>query len=214
MNQDHDLSRLASELVAESACELRADSGELVEIWLIDAAGPLVTASAPRLKVQSGMRFTWRRQNLDAPMAVTLVVEEATYQSQHRARLRLRVDSVHADGARRRHGRHGIAVQATLTAISCDRVVDHDIVSGTVVDLSQHGIGIRTADHRPRPGDRYRLDMHSLGGHLQTDIRIKHISRHPDSNHLGCSIIDTDTGAHASHQIAAILARIANADAA
>src|SRR5579862_9714325 len=73
---------------------------------------------APRLNVQSGMRFTWRTQDLDGPMVVTLVVEGATYQSQHRARLRLRVDSVHADGARRRHGRHGIAVPATLTASS------------------------------------------------------------------------------------------------
>lgn len=73
--------------------------------------------------------------------------------------------------------------------MSCDRIVDDDIVPATVIGISNSGLGLRTGDDRPRVGDRFRLDIHPLGARLQTDVRVRRVSARSDGVELGCSII-------------------------
>src|SRR5947208_16787760 len=79
--RDTDRRLLADRLVGESACELQADTGEWIEVWLISARGATVIGSAPRLAVRAGMRLEWRTQLQGQPVVATLIIDEATYRS-------------------------------------------------------------------------------------------------------------------------------------
>jgi c-di-GMP-binding flagellar brake protein YcgR len=100
------------------------------------------------------MQLEWRTQSEGRPVTVTLAIQEATYRSERRAHVHLTVTGVRSDTKQRRHARRGLAAPATLTAIACDRIVDGDWITATLVDISDSGVGLTTSDNRPRPGDR------------------------------------------------------------
>jgi PilZ domain-containing protein len=197
---------LAERLVNESATDLQTDSGQRIEFWFISAIDTTVLASAPRLDVRAGLQFEWRTQLDRRPIIVTLALEEATYQSEHRARVRLRLTGTRSEPRRRRHNRRALATPATLTAVTCSAVVDGDWIPATLIDLSDSGIGLTTADTRPRPGDRFRLDVHLLQARLQADIRVARVGKHDHRRtYLGCSVI---AAADTTEQISRILQRL------
>jgi PilZ domain len=182
--------RMAERLLAESACELQTETGEAVEVWLISADGATVIGSAPRLAVRAGMELEWRTQFEGQPIIATFVIDEAAYRSARRAHIRLTATGVRIEAKRRRYDRRGLAAPATLTAITCDRIVDQDWISATVVDLSDTGVGLTTSDDRPRQGDRFRLDLRLLQNRLQADVRVARISRDVQGrSYLGCTIL-------------------------
>jgi PilZ domain len=207
-DNDPRLPAVAAALVAASACDLRSQTGETIEIWTIEADGPTITASAPRLAVRAGMSFLWRTRFGDTPVVATVLVEDAVYHSERRARLQLRVTDVRDDGARRGHPRRSIALPAALTAVSCDRIVDGDTLPATILDISDTGIRLRTSDPRPRPRDRFRLNLHSLGARLETDIRVMRAGAYAANVDLGCAFIDLSP--YAANQISHILSRLEN----
>jgi hypothetical protein len=175
---------------------------------MIAADGATIAASAPRLAIRTGMSLEWRTRLGDTPVVATVLVEDAVYHSEQRARLRLRVTAVRDDTAQRRHPRRPIALSASLTAISCDRIVDNDTLPATILDISATGIRLRTNDPRPRPRDRFRLSLHSLGARLDTEIRV--MRTHPGAANieLGCAFIDLSPDG--AIQIAHILSRLEN----
>jgi hypothetical protein len=201
---------LAEQLVNESATDLQTEGGQWIEFWLISAIDTTVHASAPRLDVRAGLQLEWRTQLDRRPIIATLALEEATYQSEHRARVRLRLTCARSEPKRRRHNRRGLAARATLTAITCSAVVDGDWIPATLVDLSDSGFGLTTTDTRPRPGDRFRLDVHLLHARLQADIRVARVARHDHGGtYLGCSLVAT--AADTTEQISRILRRLDDA---
>jgi hypothetical protein len=180
----------AQRLVEESACDLLTDSGQRIEFWFISAVGTTVTASAPRLDVRPGLELQWRTQVEGRPTIATLLVEDATYRSERRARVQLTVTGARSEPKRRRHSRRGLATRATLTAINCSAIVDGDWIPATLTDISESGIGLTTTDTRPRPGDRFRIDCHLLQARLQAEIRVARVSpRGQHQTYLGCSLI-------------------------
>jgi PilZ domain len=205
---DPRLSAVAADLVAASACDLRSQTGETIEIWTIEADGATLTASAPRLAVRAGMSFLWRTRVGDTPVVATVVVEDAVYHSERRARLQLRVTEMHEDETQRRHPRRSIALPATLSAVSCDRIVDGDTLPVTILDLSNTGVRLRSSDPRPRPRDRFRLTLHSLGARLEADIRVMRTGANPANAELGCAFIDLSPPA--ANEITHILNRLEN----
>ena len=198
---------VAERLVAESACDLRDDTGQSIELWLISADGATIVASAPRLAVRAGMQLEWRTQLGGQPVVATFVIDEAAYRSERRAHVQLTAKRIRTEAKQRRHARRGLAAPATLTAISCDRIVDGDWIPATLIDISDSGVGLTTTDTRPRPGDRFRLDLHLLQNRLKTDIRVARTSPHDHGRtYLGCSII-ADI-AQTTEQITRILERL------
>jgi PilZ domain len=198
---------LAERLVNESATDLQTDSGQQIEFWFISATDTTVLASAPRLDVRAGLQLEWRTQLDRCPIIASLTLEEATYQSEHRARVRLRLTCARSEPKHRRHNRRALATPATLTAVICSAVVDGDWIPATLIDLSDSGIGLTTADTRPRPGDRFRLDVHLLQARLRADIRVARVSRHDHRRtYLGCSLVAT--AADTTEQISRILRRL------
>ena len=181
---------LAQRLVAESACELRTDTGQWIELWLIAAEGATIIASAPRLAVRAGMQLEWRTQLEGQPVVGTFVIDEAAYRSERRARVQLTATHIRTEARQRRHARRGLGAPATLTAITCDRIVDGDWIPATLVNISDSGVGLTTTDTRPRPGDRFRLYLHLLQTRLQIDVRVARTLAHRHGRtYLGCSII-------------------------
>jgi hypothetical protein len=198
---------VAERLVAESACELQTDTGEWIEFWLVSADADTVVASAPRLSVRDGMALKWRCCLDGHPLVADLVIEQASYRSERRATLRLRVTAVRRDSKNRRHARRGLAVRATLTAVCCDRIVDGDWIAVTVTDISDSGIGLVSTDGRARPGDRFRIDLHMVGIRLETDVRVTRMSRQMDGRtSMGCELIGGSLAA--AEQVKRILARV------
>jgi PilZ domain len=201
------LVRLAQQLVDESACELQTGDGESIEFWFISAAAATVVASAPRFEVRAGLELTWRTQLDGRPIVTTLVVDEATYRSERRAQVKLTLTRARTEPRQRRHARRALATKATLTAVNCSGIVDGDWIPATLTDVSDSGVGLTTADTRPRSGDRFRLHVYLVHARLETEVRVTRVSkqRHGEA-YLGCSLIsDSDDG---TEQLRAILKRL------
>lgn len=201
------LARLAQQLLDESACDLQTDGGDSIEFWFISAAKTTLVASASRFEVRAGLELTWRTQLDGRPIAATLVVDEATYRSERRAQVKLTLTGARSEPRQRRHARRGLAAKATLTAISCSGIVDGDWIPATLTDVSDSGVGVTTSDTRPRPGDRFRLDLHLLHVRLETEVRVARVSkwRHGEA-YLGCSVLATS--ADAAERLRKILQRL------
>lgn len=201
------LVRLAHQLVDESAYELQTGDGESIEFWFISAAAATVVASARRFEVRAGLELTWRTQLDGRPIVTTLVVEEATYRSQRRAQVKLTLTGARTESRQRRHARRVLAAKATLTAVNCSGIVDGDWIPATLTDVSDSGVGLTTADTRPRSGDRFRLHVYLVHARLETELRVTRVSkrRHGDA-YLGCSLISDS--ADGAEQLRAILKRL------
>lgn len=190
VHDDALLRRLAECLVEESACELRTESGQEIEFWFISADDVTVLASAPRLDVRAGLRLEWRTHLDGRPIIATIVADDAAYQSERRARVRLTLVHARSEPKRRRHSRRGLTARAVLTAINCSAIVDGDWIPATLADLSDSGVGLTTTDTRPRPGDRFRLDFVLVHARVQTDVRVTRLTAYNHGrNYLGCSVI-------------------------
>jgi hypothetical protein len=143
------LEEAASLLVAASVIEVETDRGDRLELWTISHEGAAVSASGPRFAVGRGMQLRYQARTDSGPLLVHAVIEEAEYRSAARAAITVRVtDVVHETGRQRGSERLVLATSATLRALRCDRIVPDELLAGTLVDLSETGCGVTTADSR------------------------------------------------------------------
>jgi predicted GNAT family acetyltransferase len=204
---DHKLFRAAEALVAESALDMTAQDGQVIEVWTIGSDGAKLRASAPRLSVRQGMTLSCRIVFDDRPHRVVAQVTEATIQSERRAALLLTIVEATIDGFQRSAERVPMSLRGTLTALVCDRVVSGEPLATTVHDISQGGMGLTVADRRPRPQDLYRLDLRTFEGAISQEIRVRSArpSDQPHSQILGCAFVTPS--AHTISVIRQILQR-------
>jgi PilZ domain len=181
----------AATLVSESTVEMATDDGALIEVWTISQDGVVVHASAARLVVREGMALSCRLQLDGIPHRVVVVIDEAVMRSQARAALVLRVNEVVVDGMRRASERFQLALSASLTALICDRLVPGVSVGGILQDISEGGLALSVADLRPRPNDRYRLQIRFFEGPLDCEIRVlaARPAEQPGTQTLGCAFL-------------------------
>jgi hypothetical protein len=121
--------------------------------------------------------------------------------------VKLTLTGARTEPRQRRHARRALATQATLTAVSCSGIVDGDWIPATLTDVSDSGVGLTTADTRPRSGDRFRLHVYLVHARLETEVRVTRVSkqRHGEA-YLGCSLISDSTDG--TEQLRAILKRL------
>lgn len=213
MTQDQLVTRAAHALVDESAVEMTADGGRLLEIWTIACEGGAVRASAPRLEVREGMELRCRLMVDGAPHRITAVVEQAEFQSQTRASLVLRVCDVATDGDQRRSARVEVEVSASVTAVVCDRLVPGETLSAVLDDISEGGVALALADTRVREGDRLRVRVRVFEGTIDTEVRVMSTRGGDTAGTIvaGCAFLSPSP--HASEIVTRLLARL-NAPAA
>lgn len=170
------LSVAAELLVAESAVEMAAENGDLIEVWTISSLETAVEATAPRLQVHAGMVLTARLSVGGIPHLVVTAVDSAEYRSETRASIRLHVLESEPVGRRRQQQRIPLTpIPAMLTAISCDRLMDSHQIRATVADVSQSGLGLCCDDIRVRPGDLLGVHCRFFEGTLEDDVRIVNV---------------------------------------
>ena len=192
MTDDRLVSRAARALVDESAVEMTADGGGLLEIWTIGHEGGTVRASAPRLEVREGMELGCRLMIDGTPHRIAAVVEQAEFQSQSRAALVLRVVDVRSDGDQRRSARVDVALSAAVTAVVCDRLVPGETLSAVLEDLSEGGVALAVADMRVREGDRLRVRVRAFEGTIEGEVRVMSTRGGETAGTLvaGCAFLD------------------------
>ena len=208
MTQDQLVARAARALVDESAVDMTADGGALLEIWTIASEGATVRASAPRLKVRSGMELHCRLMVDGAPHRITAVVERAEFQSRSRAALLLRVQTAETEGDQRRSARVDVALSASVTAVVCDRLVPGEALSAVLDDISEGGVVLALADMRVREGDRLRVRVRVFEGTIDNEVRVMS-TRGGDTagtTVAGCAFLDPSP--HAREIISRLLARL------
>jgi PilZ domain len=185
------LIRAAEALVAESALDMAGEDGQVIEVWTIASDGATLRASAPRLAVREGMRLACRLVFDQRPHRVVVEVTEATIVSDRRAGLLLTVVEAGIDGFQRETERVPMSLRGVLTALVCDRVVPGELITATVHDLSEGGMGMIVADRRPRPRDLYRVDLRTFGGAISQDIQVRSARPSDQANCqiLGCAFV-------------------------
>lgn len=194
MTQDQLVTRAAHALVDESAVEMTADGGRLLEIWTIACEGGAVRASAPRLEVREGMELRCRLMVDGAPHRITAVVEQA-------------------DGDQRRSARVEVEVSASVTAVVCDRLVPGETLSAVLDDISEGGVALALAGTRVREGDRLRVRVRVFEGTIDTEVRVMSTRGGDTAGTIvaGCAFLSPSP--HASEIVTRLLARL-NAPAA
>lgn len=213
MTDNHLVSLAARALVDESAVEMTAGGGGVVEIWTIAQDGGAVRASGPRLEVWEGMELGCRLMIGGTPHRITVVIEQAEFQSQSRAALLLRVCDVRSDGDQRRSARVDVALSAAVTAVVCDRLVPGEMLSAVLEDISEGGVALAVADMRVREGDRLRVRVRVFEGTIDSEVRVLSTRGGETAGTLvaGCAFLDPSP--HSAEVVARLLARL-NAPAA
>jgi hypothetical protein len=196
------LEQAAQLLVAESAIEAETDRGDTLEIWTISHQHAVVSASAPRLAVSTGLQLRYRAVTDTGPVHIHAVVETAEYQSSARAAITIRVTDVSRLAAlEERSPRRSVATPATLRATICDRIVTNQVLPVTLVDLSETGCAVTTSDRRVRVRDRLWLYARFLEGEITTEIRIARTTPGPNSITAGCVFLDPGPDAAVVRQV-------------
>jgi PilZ domain len=167
--------RAAEVLVAASSVQMETETDGLVEVWTISSDEGSIRASAPRVRVRDDMLMRCRLLIDGRPYLVMVNVADATGRSAERASITLNVIRVTLDVQERATHRFEFEVNATLTASVCDRIVPGEKLSAVVRDVSEGGMALIVSDHRPRPGDLYRLDVRLFEGAVQQDIRVRSV---------------------------------------
>jgi hypothetical protein len=182
---------VASALVGESAVDMVTEDGGTVEIWTISHQGALVTASAPRLLVREGMRLRCRLRLDGNPYRIGALITTARIQSHKRASLTLRIDEATIDRMQRTSQRFQLAQTGSITALVCDRVVPGEQINVSLHDISLGGVALQAIDLRPRPNDRYRLQLRFFEGPIDCEIRVLTIrpTNQPGTQTLGCTLL-------------------------
>ena len=188
--------RAAEVLVTASSVQMETETEGFVEVWTISSDEGSIRASAPRVQVRDDMRMRCRLLIDGRPYFVMVTVADATERSPERASITLNVTRVMLDLQERATQRFEFEVNATLTASVCDRIVPGEELSAVVRDISEGGMALIVADHRPRPGDLYRLNVRLFEGAVQEDIRVRSVRTGGHGTQvLGCAItaISPDT---------------------
>jgi hypothetical protein len=174
--------------VAESAITMESAAGETVEVWTISSTAATVRASAPRLTVRRGMVLSCRVLMGGSPYVVSVRLTEAEAQSEKRAALVLEVVEVRPDWLERGSERFPVSINASLTALVCDRVVPGDVFVATITDLSEGGVGLHVGDGRLRSGDLLQVAARCFAGTMDEEITVR-LARRSDMGalHLGCA---------------------------
>jgi PilZ domain len=173
---------------------LEEEGGTAVTVQASAMAGETVWVTAPRLAVAAGMRLRGRLLTHDSEAwVVTLLIDEADFQSHDLARVRLRVIEVAPDDSRRRSPRVPAGGIAWLAAVNCQHVVDGDRVDGTMVDLSREGVAFAT-NRVLRPGDRLSFHGRFFAEQVDAEVRVTSVRESPAAGRLivGCSFIEID----------------------
>jgi hypothetical protein len=173
----------AAQLMVEaSSIDVETRDGGTIEVWTIAAAGDVVHASGPRLQVWGGMQLSWRfLDEHGTPHRVEIDVVESRFKSNTRADLVLQVMALTTDRSSRAYVRYPVTGAASLTAVSCERIVDTDVLRADFRDVSLSGIALVAGDDRVRPGDRFLLRTRFMEGMIASDIRVARVSRIPGS---------------------------------
>jgi DivIVA domain-containing protein len=196
------LEQAAALLVAESAIEAETDRGDTLEIWTISHQDAVVSASAPRLAVSTGLQLRYRAVTDTGPVHIHAVIETADYQSTGRAAITVRVTDISRLAAlEQRSPRRSVATPATLRAIICDRIVPDQVLPVTLVDLSETGCAVATSDRRVRVRDRLWLYARFLEGEISTEIRIARTTTDLNPVTVGCVFLDPGPDAAIVRQV-------------
>lgn len=180
--------RAAEALVAASSIQMETETEGSVEVWTIASDDGSVRASAPPVRVRDDMLMRCRLLWDGRPYYVTVRVADAIERPAARASITLNVIDVTRDVQERVTRRVEFEVNATLIASVCDRVAPGERLSAVVRDVSEGGMGLIVADQRPRPGDRYRLDMRLFEGRVREDVCVRSVRPGAsNTNVLGCA---------------------------
>jgi hypothetical protein len=169
---DRLLTRVATLLVEQSAFDVVTEEGSVIELWTARSDGVMLEVSAGRGASARGTRVATRLEVDGVTHRIVLLVEEAASQHPGRAVLQLRVIAALPDQSVRKKERQRLALHATLTAVSCERLAHDESLRTTVTDLSTFGFRARVIDSRVTVGDRFRLYCRSIEGAIESQARV------------------------------------------
>jgi hypothetical protein len=153
-----------------------------------------LVGTAPRFMVSGGQLLSTRvlASNGD-PYAVSLVVEQAEYESAELATARFAIRSVVMDPRHRRSPRIRSGGTAWLIALNCQDVVDGDRVDGAIVDVSVSGVAF-SSNRVLRRGDYLRFHGRFFADTVEAEVRVASTrpAAVPERTIYGCEFIDID----------------------
>jgi hypothetical protein len=151
---------------------LRAEDGAELAVSVREVSGGVAVATAPRFAVAGGMLLDARIVPMDGePWVLSLVIDEAAYETAELARITLRPERLARDTGRRLSHRIPAGGTAWLEAVHCQDVVDGDRVDGTMVDVSSSGVAIASC-RVLRRGDRLRFHGRFFSETVRGEVRV------------------------------------------
>jgi hypothetical protein len=169
---------------AARMADLETESGQLVTVRLVELAGALVTATAPRLTVSPGMGLSGRMiDSCGVPWRVSMKCRDATEQAD-RMRVTLDVGGVTGDD-QRQTSRMGIDASITLSVLACANLREGDEVRGQLVDLSRSGLAFSAAADL-KAGDRLMFHVRFMDGPVNGELRVASTRPERGANVVGC----------------------------
>jgi PilZ domain len=154
------------------------------------AEGTRLYATADRLRLGAADEVTARVHGDDLrPWVVRLEVEQLEYHTADLARVTLRARGIKLDEQHRQAERTALGGHARLVAISCQDVVDGDVVEGSIVDVSSNGVALRT-QRRLRVGDRLTFTGRFFATVIEAEVRVARVSESSGLVQAGCTFIE------------------------
>jgi hypothetical protein len=154
------------------------------------AEGTRLYATADRLRLGAADEVTARVHGDDLrPWVVRLEVEQLEYHTADLAKVTLRARGIKLDEQHRQAERTALGGHARLVAISCQDVVDGDVVEGSIVDVSSNGVALRT-QRRLRVGDRLTFTGRFFATVIEAEVRVARVSESSGLVQAGCTFIE------------------------
>jgi hypothetical protein len=125
------------------------------------------------------------------PWIVRFEVESLEYHSADLARVTLRARGIKLDEQHRQAERTAMGGHARLVAVNCQDVVDGDVVEGSITDLSDSGVALRT-QRRLRVGDRLLFTGRFFATVIEAEVRVARVSETDGMIQAGCMFIEID----------------------
>jgi hypothetical protein len=162
----------------------------MLEITPQRAEGTRLTVTADRLRITQADELTARVHGDDLrPWILGLEVESAEFHTKELATVVLRGKTLKLDRQYRQSERTTLGGYARLVAISCQDVVDGDVVEGSIVDISDSGVAILTR-RLLRLGDRLTFSGRFFATVVQAEVRVARSAERGGQVHAGCTFIE------------------------
>jgi PilZ domain len=196
---------VAALLVADRVVRMEPKRGVLVEVRLVGHHDGQLAGTVRRDSLTAASDIVCRRFVAGIPHLVGLHVDSVVRSPDGYDEVRLSLISATPDPHHRVSDRHPLAVEASLTAVHCHQLIEGDRIPVHVLDLSERGVGVTTANSRVLVYDEFRFDCRVFEGTIECDAQIVRVVTgwpRPDTNLVGCAF------ANPAPETRAVLSRV------